>query len=72
MTVLDTATRKVVKGVKVGHGSSGILMQPGGERAFVACSPDDNVAVIDLHSLQVVGRIDAGPGPDGMAWASRE
>jgi YVTN family beta-propeller protein len=55
----------------VGHGAAGILMQPDGSRAFVACTPDDYVAVIDLTSLSVAGRIDAGKRPDGLAWAAR-
>ena len=69
--VIDSATRKTVKRIPVGHGAAGIQMQPDGARAFVACTPDNYVAVIDLHSLDVVGHIDAGPNPDGMAWATR-
>jgi YVTN family beta-propeller protein len=46
-------------------------MEPDGSRAFVACSPDDYVAVIDRKTLEVTGRIDAGHEPDGMAWAAR-
>lgn len=68
VTILDAASRKEVKRVKVGHGAAGIEMQPDGSRAYVACSPDGYVAVIDLHSLEVTGRIDAGQGPDGLAW----
>jgi len=69
VTVLDAATRKEIKRIPVGHGAAGILMQPDGTRAYVACSPDDYVAVIDLKSLQVTGHIDAGHEPDGLAWA---
>jgi len=71
VTVIDSATRKTTKRIPVGHGAAGILMQPDGSRAFVACTPDSYVAVIDLHSLTVVGHIDAGENPDGMAWAIR-
>jgi YVTN family beta-propeller protein len=71
VTIIDTATRKVAKRIAVGHGAAGIVMQPDGTRAFVACSPDGYVAVIDLHSLEVVGRIQAGHDPDGLAWATR-
>jgi YVTN family beta-propeller protein len=46
-------------------------MQPDGSRAFVSCSPDDYVAVIDLRSLNVVGKIETGHEPDGLAWATR-
>ncbi len=71
VVVIDSASRKTIKRVPVGHGAAGILMQPDGARAFVACTPDSYVAVIDLHSLEVVGHIDAGKNPDGLAWASR-
>jgi len=72
VTVIDTATRKTIKKIAVGHGAAGILMQPDGARAFVACSPDGYVAVIDLRSMEVVGRIEAGQDPDGLAWAARQ
>lgn len=70
LTVIDAATRKTVKTVPMGDGAAGILMEPGGERAFVACSPNDYIAVFDLKTLSVVGKIEVGPEPDGMAWAT--
>ena len=72
LVVLDSATRREVKRVKLGRGAAGIQMDPDGSRAFVACSPDNYVAVVDLKSLTVTGRIDAGPEPDGLAWATRQ
>ncbi len=69
VAVLDAVTHKVVKRIPVGHGGGGIQMQPDGARAYVACSPDGYVVVIDLNSLEVVGKIDAGGNPDGLAWA---
>jgi len=71
LTVFDAALRREVKRIKVGHGAAGILMEPGGARAFVACSPDNNVAVIDLKTLEVTGHVETGRGPDGLAWAVR-
>jgi YVTN family beta-propeller protein len=71
VVVFDRVTRKQVKRIKVGEGAAGILMQPDGSRVYVACSPDGYVAVIDLHSLEVVGRIEAGQEPDGLAWVGR-
>jgi YVTN family beta-propeller protein len=68
LTILDAATRKVVKRVNIGHGAAGILMQPNGSVAYVACTPDNYVAIIDLKSLEVTGHIDAGKQPDGLAW----
>jgi YVTN family beta-propeller protein len=71
VTVLDVASGKAIKRIAVGHGAAGIVMQPVGARAFVACSPDGYVAVIDLQKLEVVGHINAGGNPDGMAWVVR-
>jgi len=71
VAVFDAAGRKEVKRVKIGRGAAGIQMQPGGSRAFVACTPDDYVAIIDLKTLEVTGHIDAGKQPDGLAWAVR-
>lgn len=72
VAVFDVAARKEVKRIPVGHGAAGIQMQPDGARAFVACTPDNYVAVIDLKTLAVTGHIDAGGNPDGMAWATQK
>jgi YVTN family beta-propeller protein len=72
LVVVDAVTRQVVKRIQVGnqgHGAGGILMQPDGARAFVSLGPDNFVAVVDLKTLEVVGHINAGGGPDGLAWA---
>ncbi|MGC2473403.1 MAG: cytochrome D1 domain-containing protein [Candidatus Sulfotelmatobacter sp.] len=69
VVVLDAHTRKPIKQIKVGHGAAGIQMQPDGARAFVACTPDNYVSVIDLKTLEVTGKIDVGPEPDGLAWS---
>jgi YVTN family beta-propeller protein len=69
LTIIDAATRDIVKRVKIGRGAAGIQMQPDGLRAYVACTPDDYIAIIDLKSLEVAGHIQAGKQPDGLAWA---
>jgi YVTN family beta-propeller protein len=71
LVILDARTRREVKRLKIGRGAAGIQMQPDGARAYVACTPDDYVAVVDLKSLEVVGHIDAGKQPDGLAWVVR-
>ena len=65
----DFTSEEAVKRIPVGRGAAGIQIQPDGLRAYIACSPDDYIAVVDLKSFQVVGRIDAGKNPDGLAWA---
>jgi YVTN family beta-propeller protein len=72
VAIFNVATRREVKRLSLGRGAAGILMQPDGSRAFIACSPDNYVAVIDLKTLKVVGHIQTGRGPDGMAWAVRK
>jgi len=69
VAVFDVAARREVKRVKIGHGAAGIEMQPDGSRAYIGCTPDDYVAIIDLKTLEVTGHIDAGKQPDGLAWA---
>ena len=71
LVIYDAASRKEFKRIKIGHGAAGILMQPDGGHAFVACGPDNYVAVIDLKTWEVTGHIDAGGEPDGLAWAVR-
>jgi DNA-binding beta-propeller fold protein YncE len=70
LTIIRASDRSEVKRIPVGRGAAGIQIQPDGMRAFIACSPDDYVAVVDLKSFAVVGRIDAGKNPDGLAWAT--
>jgi YVTN family beta-propeller protein len=70
LTILDAAARKVVKRVNIGHGAAGIVMQPDGSRAYVACTPDNYVVVVDLKSLEVTDHIDSGKQPDGLAWVA--
>ena len=69
LVVFDAHTHKEIKKIKLGHGAAGIQMQPDGARAFVASTPDNYVSVIDLKSLEVTGKIDVGPEPDGLAWS---
>lgn len=71
LLVLDAGARAVKARVAIGHGSGGVLVDPDGARAFVACGPDNSVAVVDLQSLKVTGHVNAGAEPDGMAWAVR-
>jgi DNA-binding beta-propeller fold protein YncE len=70
--VFDVASRKELKRVDIGHGAAGILMDPDGTRAFIGCTADNYVAVVDLKKLEVTGHIDVGGGPDGLAWAARK
>jgi YVTN family beta-propeller protein len=69
LTIYDVKSHTEKKRLKIGHGAAGILMDPKGSRAFVACSADNYIAVIDLKTLEVTGHLDVGGVPDGLAWA---
>ena len=56
----------------MGKGAAGILMDAEGGRAFVACSADNYIAIVDLNTLEVTGHLDVGGVPDGMAWAVQQ
>ncbi|HEY4335755.1 MAG TPA: cytochrome D1 domain-containing protein [Puia sp.] len=71
LTILDAATHKEVKRIKLGRGSAGILMDPVANRAFIASSADNNIAIIDLKTLEITGHLEVGGTPDGLAWAGR-
>jgi YVTN family beta-propeller protein len=71
LVVLDSGSRQQVKRIPIGHGAAGILMRPDGSQAFVACTPDNYVVVINLHTLEVEGKISDIGEPDGLAWAVR-
>lgn len=72
LTVYEANTRKPVKQINIGHGAAGIVMQPDGARAFIACTPDNYVAVVDLKTLEIISKIDVGGEPDGLAWAIKQ
>jgi len=67
--IYDTESQKEVKKLKLGRGCAGILMDPDGSRAFVACSADNYIAIVDLKTLEVTGHFEVGGVPDGLAWA---
>jgi DNA-binding beta-propeller fold protein YncE len=64
----DAATRKELGHVHLGSYCEGILMLPDGKRALAGVTTDDNVAEIDIDSMQVIKRLYTGQGPDGMAY----
>ena len=70
LLILDALTHKEVKRLNLGHGVAGILFAPDGTRAYVAVSPDSNVAVVDMKTFAVIAHISTGRGPDGMAWSN--
>ncbi|HEY0323055.1 MAG TPA: beta-propeller fold lactonase family protein [Pyrinomonadaceae bacterium] len=70
LIVIDAATRKEIKRLKIEGAPVGILVAPDGGRAFIAAIQANKVMVVDLTKLEIAGTIEAGQGPDGLAWAT--
>lgn len=68
--IFDVASRREIKRISTGRGAAGILVDTDGSRAFIGCTADNYVAVVDLKTLEVTGHI-AIRGADGLAWVVR-
>lgn len=69
LVVVDAASRKETKRLALGRMPEGILIPPDGTNAYVAVAGDGLVAIVNLKTLEVTGKMETGRGPDGMAWA---
>jgi YVTN family beta-propeller protein len=67
LVVFDVASRTEKARIKLGKVPTGILIAPDGH-AYVACSGENHVAVVDLKTFKVVKTISTGVSPDGMVW----
>jgi DNA-binding beta-propeller fold protein YncE len=67
----DAATHAELKRLKMGTGCEGILLVPGGKKALIGVTNDNNVAEVDLDTMTITRRISTGDGPDGMAWIGK-
>lgn len=65
----------VMRTLEIGQAPHGIRFSPDGSRAYVALSGDDEIAVVELETMQVVDRWPAGATPldlialDSGGWA---
>ncbi len=66
----DTSGR-LFAGRMTGPVPVGVLIPPSGKRAFIANTNADQITVIDLEKWKVVGRLQAGREPDGMAFSKQ-
>ena len=66
LVVVDAASRKEIKRIKVGSSVTKFLIQPDGSRAYASVNADNNVAVVDLNTLELAGRISSGMNRTGM------
>ena len=66
LVVLDAAARKEIKRIKVGSSVTKFLIQPDGSRVYASVNADNNIAVVDLKTLELTGRISSARIP--TAW----
>jgi len=67
VSVLDTATNKVIATIPVGISPVGVAVNPRGTRVYVANSRSNNVSVIDTATNSVIATPNVGTTPFGVA-----
>ena len=70
VAVIDLAAMKVAHTLDVPRAPQEVLVRPDGAEAYVSCDASKQIAVMDTKIWKVRKLIDAGPGADGLAWAS--
>ncbi|HLW46590.1 MAG TPA: plastocyanin/azurin family copper-binding protein [bacterium] len=65
--VLDTATGRLVRTIKVPDGPEAVIVAPGGQRVYVSSEDATSVSVIDTGTDTVVKKLQLGEFPEGMA-----
>jgi YVTN family beta-propeller protein len=70
IAVVDLFQMKVVRTIPVGAGPVQILVRPG--VAYISCTGDGKVAVLNLESWKVEKMIETAAGADGLAWVERK
>jgi DNA-binding beta-propeller fold protein YncE len=71
LSVLDTASGKLIRRPQVGSGPSAIAVDPRTGRVFVACAGDDTVWVLDARSGALVRTITLDVAPTALAVDAR-
>ncbi|MEK7684613.1 MAG: hypothetical protein AAB466_04235 [Verrucomicrobiota bacterium] len=64
----DTASRGIIRKVKVAGGPTGLALDATGERLYVTCRNDDRVTVLETQGLKEVESIEVGLAPVGVAF----
>ncbi|SEF26736.1 plastocyanin/azurin family copper-binding protein [Variovorax sp. NFACC27] len=70
VSVIDTASERVVATLPVAAGPDGIVLTPDGRTVFVSGSSAAAVSEIDAASDRVTRSVDVGKGPQGLAMTA--
>src|SRR5271168_2955669 len=66
IVVIDSATYKVVKDIKVARRPRDMHFNTDHSKLYVACGDDDVIDILDVAKLQVVGKLRTGPSPEAF------
>src|SRR6266849_9519390 len=66
VSVIDTASDRVVAIIKTGGKPRGIAATPDGRRLYVSDQPSGSLVVVDLAAREVSERIPVGKSPEGV------
>jgi DNA-binding beta-propeller fold protein YncE len=69
--VIDAATRKEIKRMKLESVPLGIVFSKDGKTAFVTAVETDCVLKIDADKYEITGRAETGKAPDGVAYMEK-
>jgi DNA-binding beta-propeller fold protein YncE len=70
LRILERETRRELARLDLaGAGPQGVTLTPDGRYVFLSLSTQSRVAVIDLSTRTIVGHVNAGETPDGVAYA---
>ena len=67
--VIDSATKKEIRRIKLESVPLGIVFSKDGKTAFVSAVQEDFVLKIDLEKNETIGKVVSGQAPDGVAVA---
>ena len=67
VSVIDTKFFTVIVDIETGEGAHGVVVGPSGRYAYVTNLYGNDVAVVDLPTSGVVGRVRVGEEPNGIS-----
>ena len=70
LSVIDTATDKVVAELPAGKKPRGTAVSLDGSRAYVSDQPNNRLVMIDLAKRQGAGAIELGESPEGLGLSA--
>src|SRR3989454_5197459 len=66
VSVIDTASDRVVATIKTGGKPRGIAASPDGRRLYVSDQPNGSLVVVDLAAREISEQIPVGKSPEGV------